>query len=198
MAGSGCMWGVRCRKRAVMTEQEVTWRPDWPLCGSSGCFGLRRGDQEGCLAHVSSEARGAILAALKPGADLDLRGTPMDRELLSQILVAVRPKDGLPTLGNARFDRAQFTGDANFRGTHFTGRVEFQGGAVQRGRRVPGRSLHRLRQVPGGAVRWGRQVPQGPVQRGCAAERTRLVQGDAVRWGRLVRRGAVHQRRLVR
>ena len=109
-----------------MAEQEVTWRPNWPLCGSSGCFGVRRADQEGCLAHLGSEARGTLLAALKPGADLDLRGTPLDRELLSQLLAAVRPKDGPPTLGNARFDRAQFNGNADFRDTHFTGAVSFR------------------------------------------------------------------------
>jgi hypothetical protein len=118
---------VMCRKRGRVTQQEVTRKPRWPLCSTSGCIGVRRDGQEGCLAHVSSEARKVILAALKPSADLDLRGTPIDPELLSQLLAALRPEGGPPTIGSAEFDEAQFTGDAEFDEAQFTRDAEFRG-----------------------------------------------------------------------
>jgi uncharacterized protein YjbI with pentapeptide repeats len=74
---------------------------------------------------VSSETRKTILAALKPGADLDLRGMPIDVELLHQLLAAVRPEDGPPTLGEAWFHRTQFSGDADFSGAQFSGDADF-------------------------------------------------------------------------
>jgi hypothetical protein len=65
-----------------MTEQEANKMPDWPICVTDGCIGVRRDGQEDCLAHVGAQVRKAILAALKPGADIDLRGTPIDDELV--------------------------------------------------------------------------------------------------------------------
>jgi Pentapeptide repeats (9 copies) len=109
-----------------MTEQEATRKPDWPICRTGGCIGVCRDSQEACLAHVASQTRNTILAALKPGVDLDLRGTPIDRELLSQLLAAIRPQDGPPTLGDARFDRAKFSGHAEFKGARFSGIAEFR------------------------------------------------------------------------
>jgi hypothetical protein len=108
-----------------MTRLEATRKPDWPICATNGCIGVRCDGHELCLAHLGSETRETILAALKPGADLDLRGTPIDGELLSQLLAALRPEDGLPTLGDAQFDGAQFTGDAQFNRVQFTGEAKF-------------------------------------------------------------------------
>jgi hypothetical protein len=108
-----------------MTGHELTTMPAWPVCSRNDCFGVRWDGQEGCLAHVDSETRKTILAALQPGADLDLRGTPIDRELLGQILAALRSEEGPPTLGgaqfggDARFDGARFSGDAGFREAQF-------------------------------------------------------------------------------
>jgi uncharacterized protein YjbI with pentapeptide repeats len=110
-----------------MAEQDATKKPDWPTCGKGGCIGVRVDGQKDCLAHVGSQIREAILAAFKPFADVDLRGTPIDPELLSQLLAGLRPEDGSPTLGNAKFDRAQFTGDAEFAGAQFTGDAKFAG-----------------------------------------------------------------------
>lgn len=119
-----------------MTEQDATMNLDWPTCGTDDCIGVRRDGQEHCLAHVGSQARKTILAALKPGADLDLRGTPIDGELLAQLLAAVRPEDGPPALGRAvfvraqfsgaAFDRAQFSGAAVFDEAQFTGDAVFE------------------------------------------------------------------------
>jgi uncharacterized protein YjbI with pentapeptide repeats len=109
-----------------MAEEEVTKEPDWPICSTSGCIGVRVEGQKACLAHMDSEARKFALAALAPGADLDLRGVPIDAELLQQVLAALRPGDGPPTVGDARFDRAQFSGITVFEGVRFAGEVWFE------------------------------------------------------------------------
>jgi uncharacterized protein YjbI with pentapeptide repeats len=77
------------------------------------------------------------LAALQPGADLDLRGTPIDTDLVIPLLGAVKTDEG-PRLGNvdfrlaqfsraATFNEAQFSGDASFDGARFSGDASFDG-----------------------------------------------------------------------
>ena len=110
-----------------MADQDKAWKPDWSTCGTAGCIGIRLKDAEGCLTHVEPQAREAFLATLKPGAALDLRGTPIDPELLSGLLAAVRPEHGPPTLGNAEFTKAQFSGRAVFSGVQFSRIAEFGG-----------------------------------------------------------------------
>jgi hypothetical protein len=110
-----------------MADQDKAWEPDWSTCGTAGCIGIRLKDAEACLTHVEPQARAAFLAALKPGAALDLRGTPIDSELLSGLLAAVRPEHGPPTLGNAEFTKAQFSGRAGFSGAQFSRIAEFGG-----------------------------------------------------------------------
>jgi uncharacterized protein YjbI with pentapeptide repeats len=108
-----------------MSEQGATREPDWPGCGTSGCIGVRVDGQEACLAHVDPKTRKTIRAALKPGADVDLRGTPIDGELLGQLLAALCPDNDRPVLGDAKFDRATFTGAAEFGSVWFTGTAGF-------------------------------------------------------------------------
>jgi hypothetical protein len=103
-----------------MTRQDATIEMDWPICNADGCIGVCRDGQEACLAHVGAQVRKAILAALKPGADLDLRGTPIDSELLDRLLAAVRPEAHPPELGTALFERAHFSGNASFNEAQFT------------------------------------------------------------------------------
>jgi uncharacterized protein YjbI with pentapeptide repeats len=110
-----------------MIEQQAIREPDWPVCGTSGCVGVRRDGHEACLAHVGSQARETILTALKPGADLDLRGTPIDRGLLDQLLAAVQSEEGRPTLGDVQFNRAQFGDHVEFTRTQFNGDAVFDG-----------------------------------------------------------------------
>ena len=110
-----------------MADQDKAWEPDWCTCDTAGCIGIRLKDAEACLTHVEPQARAAFLAALKPGAALDLRGTPIDSELLSGLLAAVRPGHGPPTLGNAEFTKAQFRGRAGFSGAQFSRIAEFGG-----------------------------------------------------------------------
>jgi Pentapeptide repeats (9 copies) len=113
--------------KSWMADQDKAWEPDWSTCGTAGCIGIRLKDAEACLTHVEPQAREAFLAALKPGAAVDLRGTPIDPELLSGLLAAVRPEHGPPTLGNAEFTKAQFSGRAMFSGAQFSRIAEFGG-----------------------------------------------------------------------
>jgi Pentapeptide repeats (9 copies) len=113
--------------KSCMADQDKAWEPDWATCGTAGCIGIRLKDAEACLTHAEPQAREAFLAALKPGAALDLRGTPIDPELLSGLLAAVRPQHGPPTLGNAEFTKAQFSGRAVFSGAQFSRIAEFGG-----------------------------------------------------------------------
>jgi hypothetical protein len=105
--------------KSGMTDGEKAWQPDWPTCTFDGCIGIRVKGEEWCLAHVDTEVRETVLAALKPGAALDLRGTPFDRELLDRLLNALRSEDGVPRLGNATFALAKFSEDASFRRAEF-------------------------------------------------------------------------------
>jgi hypothetical protein len=102
-----------------MAEEEATREPDWPVCGRGDCIGVLVEGQEACLAHLGLCARKLALAALAPGADLDLRGMPIDAELLQQVLAALRPGDGPAKVGDVRFDRAQFSGIAVSEGVWF-------------------------------------------------------------------------------
>ena len=100
----------------------------WPACGVQGCIGIRLDGQKSCLAHVLSEVRDASVGALEPGAPLDLRGVQVSEEMFQTILEAMRTAAaGRPQLGEARFDKAQFTGDASFQGARFSGVAWFEG-----------------------------------------------------------------------
>ncbi|MGF2209500.1 pentapeptide repeat-containing protein [Streptomyces albidoflavus] len=81
-----------------------------------------------CLAHLSDAERTTHLSGLTPGNDIDHRGTPFTEQLLNDLLNALRdPTNGKPHLGDARFDRAQFSGRAGFVGAQFSGRAGFVG-----------------------------------------------------------------------
>jgi uncharacterized protein YjbI with pentapeptide repeats len=102
--------------------------PAWPTCqAADGCRGVQVGGSGACLAHLDESKLGGWLATLEPGSELDLRGTPIDPELLDQVLTALRPKDGSPTAGAAWFDRAQFHATAGFDGVQFSGAASFKG-----------------------------------------------------------------------
>jgi hypothetical protein len=77
-----------------------------------------------CLAHLGETDRAAYLAILTHGADIDHRGTPLSRDLLNQLLAALRdPSTARPRFGAANFDEAVFHGHVTF------SRVEFAGDA---------------------------------------------------------------------
>jgi uncharacterized protein YjbI with pentapeptide repeats len=95
-------------------------------CGAHRCSGLPIVGTTLCLTHAHEDVRQSFLNELRPGAPLDLRGTPINSELLDRILTSVRDEGGTPTLGKATFDKAQFT-KASFRKTRFADEVSFTG-----------------------------------------------------------------------
>ena len=91
---------------------------------------------KGCAAHLRPEELGRVTEALRPGADLDLRGVTVPADLLTALLDAVTGPDRRPHLGRTRFDGAIlppntslrgacFEGDSSFDGTCFMGSVSF-------------------------------------------------------------------------
>lgn len=90
---------------------------------------MRWVDADVCLAHLDSPAMKDALTALRPGDDIDLRGTSLTSELLDKLLSALTPggEDARPEVGDARFDRAQFNNDAVFRKICFSGAAVFSG-----------------------------------------------------------------------
>jgi uncharacterized protein YjbI with pentapeptide repeats len=108
--------------------------PDWPVCSrhdDEGCIGVRIGTTAYCLAHLEDqdpEELKAFLTSLGPGASLDLRGTQLSSELLERVLAPLRTDEEQgPTIGDAGFEGAQFSGPAEFRGAQFSGFAGFGG-----------------------------------------------------------------------
>ncbi|MEV4450636.1 pentapeptide repeat-containing protein [Streptomyces mirabilis] len=110
--------------------------PSWPRCahgadpatGSVGCRGIHVPGHTVCLAHLSDPDRTAYLAGLTPGANIDHRGTPFTRRLLTTLPDALRdPATRTPNLGKALFSEAQFSGAVKFDGARFSRFVRFDG-----------------------------------------------------------------------
>jgi uncharacterized protein YjbI with pentapeptide repeats len=102
------------------------WEPDWPRCAADICIGARVEGHDWCLAHLDDRGLREGLARLRPQASIDARGTAFTEELLDRFLAAVKDADGVPMLGEARFDRAFFDGHARFHGDFF-GAATFHG-----------------------------------------------------------------------
>ena len=95
--------------------------------GESPCPGRKADGFEHCLAHLESAELDQVLQRLKPGADLDASGTPIDADLLAQILRAVGDEDGRPVFGRVSFAGARFGGAAVFAGAQFSDPAAFGG-----------------------------------------------------------------------
>jgi hypothetical protein len=109
-----------------MTEQPgMRQTSEWPTCETHGCAGIRIQGTEQCLAHVDPQVRKSFLAGLKPGGDIDLRGTHISAALLDQLLAALRPKDGPPRLGVVQLERVRFDGAVELGGAEFTEDADF-------------------------------------------------------------------------
>ncbi|WP_281170256.1 pentapeptide repeat-containing protein [Amycolatopsis nigrescens] len=105
--------------------------PDWPTCREDlvpPCAGVQAIGFDRCLAHLAHDDLGAVLGRLRPGADLDARGTTFDTNLLTKLLYAVSGEDGDgPRFGTLLCTHAWFTGDAGFDGARFDGHAWFDG-----------------------------------------------------------------------
>jgi len=113
-----------------MSEQQASSEspePEWPTCNADRCIGIPLDGEDNCLSHAGTEARSGYLAGLQPGKSVDLRGTSLSSPLLDAILDFTKSPDGLPVLGEAKFQQARFLGDARFDGTQFSGDASFGG-----------------------------------------------------------------------
>jgi uncharacterized protein YjbI with pentapeptide repeats len=102
--------------------------PDWPVCryhDLDGCIGIRIGTTACCFTHLEHEDPDqfkAFIGSLAPGAELDLRDTQLNRELLDQVLTPLKTDEKQPPIiGDASFRQAQFSGDVTFDGAQFAG-----------------------------------------------------------------------------
>ncbi|MFE9566559.1 SAV_2336 N-terminal domain-related protein [Streptomyces sp. NPDC006487] len=133
----GWIWSAPAAEvgRALIDADLRTEDPGvgWPRCGyggtrtdPGGCIGIRLPGRLRCLTHVSAVERAEYLHGLRPGSEVDLRGTTFGDDLLDQLLLALRePGVRQVRMGRALFDRARFTGDWSTPGGEFGGRVSF-------------------------------------------------------------------------
>ncbi|MER6996041.1 pentapeptide repeat-containing protein [Streptomyces sp. NPDC000410] len=104
----------------------ATTPPDWAHCGD--CRGVRAAGRASCLAHLERPQQDAYMGSLRPGDDIDLRGTVIDADLLERLLAALLdPAEGRIRIGTARFDEATFTGKASFERAAVAGEAHFRG-----------------------------------------------------------------------
>ncbi|GAA0944050.1 pentapeptide repeat-containing protein [Nonomuraea longicatena] len=101
---------------------------DWVTCTQApACTGLAYRPSGLCLYHQSPAQRAEILRTFAPGRLVDLRGTTLDDDLLTQVLAATGSRPG-----RTRLDRARFTADARFGGVSFLGDVSLDGARFDR------------------------------------------------------------------
>ncbi|WP_216216925.1 pentapeptide repeat-containing protein [Amycolatopsis aidingensis] len=114
--------------------------PDWPTCAAAvepACPGIRASGFDRCLTHLTTAEFETVLDRLEPGADLDLRGTTLDSDVLERLLTALTADNergarigflhGTRTrfTGTAWFARVRFEGTAGFVGARFEGTARF-------------------------------------------------------------------------
>uniref|UniRef100_A0AAU2A8E3 Pentapeptide repeat-containing protein n=1 Tax=Streptomyces sp. NBC_00093 TaxID=2975649 RepID=A0AAU2A8E3_9ACTN len=130
----------------MTTPSPPSAAPSWPYCGHGatagsdpvGCRGRQISSYSVCLAHVSDVDRSAYLSTLRPGSDVDFRGTPFTGFILNSLLRALRSANTSPAIfGIAFFDEATFEGltflenvlfsqVATFNGATFTDHAVFK------------------------------------------------------------------------
>jgi len=106
---------------------------DESQCWVDDCQGARFDRFPECFPHLGATARTEALARLRPGADLDLRGTQLTADDLTQLLNACRNSDGVVALGTSRFDDVVFTDEVDLADVVFTGDANFPRARWDRG-----------------------------------------------------------------
>lgn len=61
----------------------------WATCTAKDCTGVRLAGRYLCLAHADERSRSGTLARIGSDTEVDLRGVPLDPELLSRVLRAL-------------------------------------------------------------------------------------------------------------
>ncbi|WP_240521903.1 pentapeptide repeat-containing protein [Amycolatopsis vastitatis] len=111
------------------------------------CRGVQIDGFDRCLAHLDPTELNTFLSGLFPGADLDVRGTAFDSQLLRQLMQAVTTHSSSPPRAELRrsdfrgatfaqgagFGRANFAEGADFRGATFTQGGYFGGATFAEG-----------------------------------------------------------------
>lgn len=95
------------------------FEPDWPVCTETGCKGAQMVERH-CVVHATD------LSGLKPGDDLDLRGTVIDSAKLAEVLGRFRNlgKKG-SVFGQVRCNHTWFSGQAWFENARMRSTVSF-------------------------------------------------------------------------
>ncbi|GAA2666956.1 hypothetical protein GCM10010412_044210 [Nonomuraea recticatena] len=148
---------------------------DWATCSHSpSCTGVARQPYGRCLSHLSPEQLADALEGLRPGRQLDLRGTTVDGELLVKVLAAT---EGRP--GRSRMDLARFTGEARFTEVRFQGDVSLDGARFDRLASFFGATF--MGNVSFTGARFARQLSfHGATVRGHACFDRAVVASDAL------------------
>ncbi|MFD3499843.1 pentapeptide repeat-containing protein [Streptomyces sp. NPDC058678] len=128
--------------------------PDWPHCGFRanspddpiGCRGHVAGTYDACLAHLEPGEYHDFLSSLRPGDDIDLRGTRFAGSMLRDLLHATEDEESNARIRLANFEECTFEGNIDFsdslfehlalfnrckfRGLADFNRATFQGGSI--------------------------------------------------------------------
>lgn len=117
-------WG-----KGTMTHWTTTYLgPDpWETCNQvdERCTGVRVGDLDRCLKHLTEDELGDFLSQLHAGSSVDARGTVVDEHLLQRLLTAIKNDEGTPQFEVAAFIRTRFVGTAVLSNCQFTGAAIF-------------------------------------------------------------------------
>lgn len=134
-AGWICLNGPVEMARVLIGADLMTEDPavDWTPCGygateadPTGCIGIRLPRRGRCLAHATRSEQDEYLRNLRPGRDVDLRGTTFADGLLERVLRYLRDRQtGHVRMGVAAFDRAHFVDEWSTVGAEFEERVSF-------------------------------------------------------------------------
>lgn len=104
---------------------------DYPACIDPACSGIQLPEGDRCLAHAGEVTRDAFLSGALVVAELDLRGTPLSRELVQRVVNQFFNPHAQKIIGRARFDHAKFGQDVTFSGVTFSGDVWFDGATFE-------------------------------------------------------------------
>lgn len=110
--------GPKCGLAAVLRYNWSVMPLDWRNCAVIDCAGL--GQPERCLEHMTPGESDEFLSSLKPGADLDIRGTTLTYQSLFRLTLALENR-----IGQAWFQDCVFTGFVNL--DVFANELDFTG-----------------------------------------------------------------------
>src|SRR5262245_31272019 len=97
----------------ALSTPQVGWPHCWPSPGAQ-CVGAPFPPFDRCLEHLTGTEIDQAFRVLKPGSDIDVRGTRLNAKLLSKLTAAVANATGEAVFGTAKFSEARFDEAASF------------------------------------------------------------------------------------